>query len=118
MIDELKNSLQFDSVNDGYDEMSLENPYGKMSCLILYLYSMELGSPPLYYEINRVCRTMDQSNILTLGPYIKALGQVTKLSEKYREDQDQITTGRNISYSNEYNMAGLFILYRGISMDL
>ena len=81
MMDELKNSLEFDSINDDKYEMSLENPYGKMSCLILYLYSMELGSPPLYYEINRVCRTMDQSNIFSLGPYIKALGEVTKLSE-------------------------------------
>lgn len=39
------------------DELSLQNPYSKASCLILYLYSMELGDPPLYAEVNRICRT-------------------------------------------------------------
>ena len=41
------------------NDLDLSNPYGKLSCLILYLYSMELGNPPLYYEINRICRAMD-----------------------------------------------------------
>ena len=41
-------------------ELNLMNPNGKIVNLVLYLYSMELGSPPLYYEINRVCRTMDR----------------------------------------------------------
>ena len=79
------------------DDLNLVNPYGKMSCLILYLYSMELGSPPLYYEINRVCRTMDETELESLGPYILALGMVTALSEKNRDQSDKIVTGEKIT---------------------
>lgn len=98
------------------DDNDLGNPYGAMSCLILYLYSMELGQPPLYYEINRVCRTLDETELANLGPYIKALGLVTHFSEKNRDQFDQIRTGEMISQNNLYNMAGLFILYRGAAM--
>ena len=41
------------------DENDLAGSYSKMTNLILYLYSMHIGDPPLYTEINRVCRTMD-----------------------------------------------------------
>ena len=43
------------------DELSLWNPYSRITCFILYLYSMEFGQPPLYAELNRVCREMDLS---------------------------------------------------------
>ena len=37
-------------------EINLGNPYSKASCLILLLYSLELGSPPLHSVLNRtVC---------------------------------------------------------------
>lgn len=39
--------------------LGIDYPYSKVTCLILYLYSMELGTPPLYYEANRVARDMD-----------------------------------------------------------
>ena len=48
----------------------LRNPYYKVSCLILYLYSMELGTPQLYSEANRVARDMDLTMINELGPYL------------------------------------------------
>ena len=70
--------------------LGLSCPHSKVTCLILYLYSMELGSPPLYHEINRVCRTMDKSYLLTLGPYIKTLGATAFLSEMNREVDDKI----------------------------
>ena len=60
--------------NKERDELDLSNPYSFVTCLILYLYSMELGCPPLYYEVNRVTRTKDRKYLETLGPYIKALG--------------------------------------------
>ena len=132
MIEEIKNSIQITGSNiplrktysgentaierEGDAELNLGNPYGKISCLILYLYSMELGQPPLYFEINQVCRSMDVSQLQNLGPYIKALGIVTQLSEQNREHKDKITTGDVIFPKNKYNMAGLFILYRGASM--
>ena len=43
------------------DELGLSNPYSKATCLIMQLYSMEIGSPPLYAEINRMAREMDKS---------------------------------------------------------
>lgn len=71
-------------------ELNLANPYGKISCLILYIYTMEFGQPPLYYEINRICRTLDTTKLITLGPYVRALGYVTAFSEKNRDTDDKI----------------------------
>ena len=34
----------------------LSNPYHPATCFVLYLYSLELGNPPLYAELNRVIR--------------------------------------------------------------
>ena len=36
--------------------LGLCNPYSKASCLLMQLYSMEIGSPQLYAEANRVAR--------------------------------------------------------------
>ena len=54
-------------------ELNFINPYSKISCLVAYLYSMELGSPNLYAEVNRVTREMDMTEIEHLGPYICVL---------------------------------------------
>ena len=40
----------------GNDENSLNDPYSKVTHLVIYLFSMEFGQPPLYAEVNRVCR--------------------------------------------------------------
>jgi len=43
--------------NDRKDPiLGLENPYSKASCLLMQLYSMEISSPQLYAEVNRVAR--------------------------------------------------------------
>ena len=34
----------------------ITNPYSKASCLLMQLYSMEIGSPQLYADVNRVSR--------------------------------------------------------------
>ena len=71
------------------DEHDICNPYSKITQLILYLYSMEIGSPPLYYEVNRVCRTRDYAkNLQTLGPFILALSIVTGIAESNKEPKD------------------------------
>ena len=59
------------------DELNLVNPYTPIVCFIMYLYSMEFGTPPLYAEINRVARNMDLSELETLGPIIHALSAIT-----------------------------------------
>jgi len=71
---EMKKPLIFSS-ND--NALGLINPYSKVTCLILYLYSMELGTPQLYAEVNRVARDMDFTQLKELGPFIRALGEIT-----------------------------------------
>ena len=61
--------------------LGLYNPYSKATCLILYLYSMELGIPQLYAEANRVARDVDKTYLKELGPFLKALGEITFWSE-------------------------------------
>jgi len=50
--------------------LGLCNPYSKVTCLILYLYSMEVGTPQLFAEANRVSRDMDLDYLLELGPFL------------------------------------------------
>ena len=51
--DEMNTPLKF-SYTDPI--LGLLNPYSKASCLLMQLYSMEIGSPQLYAEVNRVAR--------------------------------------------------------------
>ena len=76
---------------------------------------MELGSPPLYDEVNRVARDMDMSQIKQLGPFIKALSIVTQWSEKQKLPSDLITPGQYLG-GVEDNMAGAFLVCRGAPM--
>ena len=50
-----------ESVNDSFDDadLGLRNPISRITCLVLYLYSIEMGNPPLYAEINRLTTNMD-----------------------------------------------------------
>lgn len=75
------------------NDLSLTNPYSQVTCFILYLYSMEFGQPPLYAELNRVCRDMDMSELENLGPIAKALNMITISAEGRRESEDRIKTG-------------------------
>ena len=49
-------------------ELALFDPYSKVTCFIMYLYSMEFGTPALYSELNRVARDMDMTQLKNLGP--------------------------------------------------
>ena len=51
-------------------ELNQKDPYSKVSCLVVYLYSMELGDPPLYAEANRVARELDPHYLSKLGPFL------------------------------------------------
>ena len=81
-----------DSAKD--EELGLHNPYGKMTCFILYIYSLELGQPPLYAESNRVARDMDFTSLKELGPFVRVLHEVTYGAEANRNPEDKITTGQ------------------------
>ena len=83
--------------------------------MILYLYSMELGSPQLYADANRAARDMDLTFLRELGPFINALGYITLASEDKKKLTDKVTPGMNLS-EVEHNMAGAFLLFRGAPM--
>ena len=94
---EMKKPLIFSS-ND--NALGLLNPYSKVTCLILYLYSMELGTPQLYAEVNRVARFMDLTNLREFGPFIKALSVISLRAQYFKNQGDQIKTGE--MFYNEF----------------
>ena len=102
--------------NDQDAILGLHNPYSKVSCLILYLFSMELGSPQLYSEANRVARDIDLDYLQQLGPFLRALHVIAFASEKNKKEGDRVTTGKELGGSN-WNMAGSFFLFRGAPMQ-
>ena len=46
------------------------HPYSKIAALLVHLYSMEIGSPPLYVEVMRAARVRDGAVLRVLGPYV------------------------------------------------
>ena len=96
-------------------EIGLHNPYSNVSCFIVYLYSMEFGSPPLYTEINRVARKLDLSLLKQLGPFIKALHITTYNAERQKNSDDKIGTGEMLGGA-WFNIGGAFLLWRGALM--
>lgn len=95
-----------------FDENDLWNPYSKVTCLIMYLFSMEIGLPPLYVEINRVVRQMDLEFLKYLGPFIKALGEITLRAEGFKEIEDRYAIGSQSGFS-DHNMSQVLLLYKG-----
>lgn len=80
---------------------------------------MQLGDPPLYAEINRVCRNMDTAYLATLGPYVRCMGKVLLWNEKNKVDTWE--TGEQIYKrvgGNIDNLAGIFLLYSGAQMEV
>ena len=95
--------------------LGITNPYSRVTCLVLYLYSMELGSPPLYSEVNRVARDMDLAYLNELGPFLQVFNEITIWSEDWKETSVPVTPGVKLS-SVDYNMGGSFLLFRGAPM--
>ena len=106
----------------GKTDLSVCDPYSKVTCLVLQLYSMELGSPALYAEANRVAREMDFTLLKELGPFLQALFRITHWGEYKKNTDDKIETGEMIrdNYGTKYdkmdNMCGAFLLWRGAAM--
>lgn len=99
--------------------LDLANPYSRIACFILYLYSLEFGDPPLYAEVNKAARTNDQSKVETLGPFQRALISITSQAEKARDPSDRIKNGQYIFENEggvEKNLGGIFLLFRGMQM--
>ena len=101
------------------NELSLANPYNPLVCFIVYLYTMEFGDPPLYYELNRAARERDYSLLKSLGPFAQALSKISASSEKYRNEWDKIPNGEQMLFQEGgqmYNLHGCFLLWRGVTM--
>ena len=96
--------------------MNLYNPYSKVSCLLLYLYTLELSQPPLYAILNKARRTMDTHYLMTLGPFSYGLFSVLQRAEENRKHIERIKPG--IEYKDDVldNYAGLFMLFKGAKM--
>lgn len=97
------------------DVLGVTCPYSKISYLILYLYSMELGHPQLYAEVNRVSRQKDYYLLEYLGPYIQTLCKIIQNGEMNKRNNDKILTGEILGGVPE-NMLGTFIVWRGSQM--
>lgn len=100
-------------------DLDLANPYSKISCFILYVYSMEFGDPPFYAELNKAARNFDTTQVENLGPFQRALISITSQAEKAREQSDRIKNGLHIFKNEggvENNIAGIFLLWRGMQM--
>ena len=93
---------------------NLCNPYSTACCIILYIYSMELGKPPLYKVLNHAMRTQDNTYVSQLGPYAQALFYVTERAERFRLGSDKLPTGEQLGKDGPLgNFSGSFILFRG-----
>ena len=73
------------TMSDQPSSTNLLSPYNKCVCFILYLYSMEIGSPSLYAEANRVARDVDRSYLKELGPFLRCLNIITLRAEYFKK---------------------------------
>lgn len=77
-------------------ELGVYNPYSKIVCFVLYLYSSEFGSPPLYKELNRIARDKDYDQLQDLGALMKVMNSINLFAEQNRMEHDKIETGEQI----------------------
>ena len=76
---------------------------------------MEIGSPPMYSEINRVARDKDLTFLKEFGPFLRVLSQVTLNTESNKPEKERITNGMSFGGAT-WNLAGSFMLWRGSPM--
>ena len=81
-----KEMTSFNRRRNEDEELCLANPYSRITCFVLYLYSMEFGSLPLYAEVNRAACTnpFDDFHVRTLGPFAAAMDLITTWAESGR----------------------------------
>ena len=97
--------------------LGLYNPYSKASCILMQLYSMEIGSPSLYIDANEKARDFDMTFLKELGPFLYALGRVTSQAEYNKSNDDRVARGFDYFGGVKYNLAGSFMLFRGAPMQ-
>ena len=63
-----------------------------------------------------MARTMDTKYLKELGPFLRALAVISLRVEHFKKPGDIIKTGQMICDSQENNMYGSFLLFRGAEM--
>lgn len=107
-----------ETISSNYSaDHNLAFPLSKSTCLLLYLYSMELGHPPLYCELNRAAINMDLTLLAQLGPYIQALSAITTHAERNRDRDDIVQMSGHLFGKAPMNMAGSYMLWKGAMMS-
>ena len=61
--------------------LGLLNPQSHATSLLVYLASLDLGSPSLFQGANRAAREKDLSQLEILGPFIRALNACVQNAE-------------------------------------
>ena len=74
-------------------ELNFKDPHSRISNFLVYLYTIEFGSPPLYTEANRCAREMDLSLLDELGPFCHGLYFVTMWAEKGKSAGERLAYG-------------------------
>ena len=84
--------------------------------MIAYVWSMELGKPPVYQTATQAQRNNDPNFYQTLGPFAVALNVILKESEKSRLDKikplKEIPNYQNLNY-----FAQSFLAFRGAPLE-
>ena len=109
-MEQIKNSIDFEDSNKPMfrsldqdkkqDDLNIFYPYSKITCLILYIYSMETF---VYHDLNRVCREKDTNQIQYFGAYAAALSYIIHAANNNRKE-DKLT--------------GKTLLYRGLKLPI
>ena len=87
------------------------NPNGKVSELILFLYSIE---PPFYSVLNEACRKRNITLLNMFGPFAFAIWFVLRGAENNRRDR---LKDSGFSYTLGWFTAS-FLVFRGVEMEL
>ena len=98
--------------------LGINNSRSLATCMILYLYSMELGGgAPLYAELNRVLREKQEKYLEQLGPMAQALKEICQWADENKrwEEKGGLTTGEKFSEKWD-NLSGCFLIWKGARM--
>ena len=95
---QLQDKVKFSDLNKPLErshdkEFGVENPYSKAVCFLMYLYSMEVGDPTLYAELNKAVRSSDPAQVDTFGTIAMAMEVFMVFCEGKKKKDDHITTG-------------------------
>jgi len=93
----------------------LLDPENKFVKLMFYMYSME---PPLYADLNRACRSMDETKLHSLGPYARVIFHMLNWGSVLDSKRpDPLKMGKEVGHDSLYGKYdGSFMTFKGVIM--